>query len=575
MHSLFLHRCSYGDNVHYYQDRNKNNQIRKRQQQGVNNQLLYCGLLLLCIIILYRLIITTILKNYYISSSSSYYNDYLLGISIGTTSTVSALRWDVSSSISSSSSSIKKTIFNIRKQHQKLYRSNSKSHFSLIPTFITTPSKNHHHPCTTTTKSNNNIIKSTKNHHSPHLKLIASKKRMISIVDSTTKQNFVDRGGDENNVNKKGNVGLYQPFVNRSWIQLKSYLEQFNYKEDDEYTINDYSNYVTTTKNVNNTSTSHAIKKTVTETVEITMKSIEPNNTNIDNMICPIRYARYALIETITTTNITSSNNETTTTTSHTDGIQVLNMIIIPNDNHYSNNLLPVWGADFVSLPGDKHLLLLDAQPMNQNPNEIKKSIIVVDDDIKSSTTIDSNNHQISNIIHDDNDEEDKNADDNIIYSNRWNDWYNNQYQISQQFPWGGTLPEEVQQYVSKNALWTRMTSTNTSSPVEVIQSLYFQNMIQIHLTIYLDLLFQKMDDNTIKYDEKDEKVEQSFHDQQQKNQQVNYIQYRYQNDPARPMLNRLYGKNYSEYILQNILFPQWLMMSSTNSSILRHNDDL
>ena len=63
-----------------------------------------------------------------------------------------------------------------------------------------------------------------------------------------------------------------------------------------------------------------------------------------------VAYARAALLETIRGD---SSNN--------TAGIQVMNLVIFPN---VKSTNLPVWGADFVSLPGNKHLLLLDAQPM-------------------------------------------------------------------------------------------------------------------------------------------------------------------------------------------------------------------
>ena len=37
---------------------------------------------------------------------------------------------------------------------------------------------------------------------------------------------------------------------------------------------------------------------------------------------------------------------------------------------------------------------------------------------------------------------------------------------------------------------------------------------------------------------------------------QIDYLEYRRTNDPARPMLQRLYGNEWSENVIGNVLFP-------------------
>jgi Ferredoxin-dependent bilin reductase len=182
----------------------------------------------------------------------------------------------------------------------------------------------------------------------------------------------------------------------------------------------------------------------------------------------------------------------------HTKGIQVLNVVILPR----RTSSFPIWGADFVSLPSDKHLLLLDAQP--------------VDSGVRAG--------QISEFD--------------------WSEWYQ-RYDISSLFPWGGDLPDPVKPFVSSNALWTRFSKSKndaegvgTVSPVDTIQD-HLQDVVESHLDTYLSRLadFSLADSTT--------------------NLQADYIRYRRENDPARPMLKALYGEEWTESFLSNVMFPQ------------------
>jgi phycoerythrobilin:ferredoxin oxidoreductase len=229
----------------------------------------------------------------------------------------------------------------------------------------------------------------------------------------------------------------------------------------------------------------------------------------------PIRYARAALLETLVAPAPDAGDSETTDDKIHASGIQVLNLVIFPSEPH-----LPVFGADFVSLPGNKHLLLLDAQPM------IPTTIIT------SPST------------------------DNNSYSDNFKDWHA-RYCSGEEtnFPWGGAMPEKVMSYVSPNAMWSRLGSSAVAKavegdttpspviedPVTLIQGQLWQ-AYQEHMDLYLGMLESESQSS-----KKAEEVD---------NHRDKYLQYRLDNDPARPMLKALYGEEWTEKVLTEVLFP-------------------
>ena len=173
-----------------------------------------------------------------------------------------------------------------------------------------------------------------------------------------------------------------------------------------------------------------------------------------------IRYARAAHLE---------SNN----------GLDVLNVVIVPTARG-----LPVWGADFVQLPGKRNLLLLDAQPMS----------------------------------------------DQVDYSAHWSDWF-----LGEGLPpSAGPLPEAVQRFVSPTALWTRLQDMEHAE--EWIES-KLPELTLSHLDLYLDLLAQG-------HEETDSWL-------------ADYWAYRRDNDPAKPLLTKLLGADYTKRLLDEVLFPK------------------
>ncbi|GKY90749.1 hypothetical protein MPSEU_000047800 [Mayamaea pseudoterrestris] len=228
----------------------------------------------------------------------------------------------------------------------------------------------------------------------------------------------------------------------------------------------------------------------------------------------PIRYARMVLLETIpfSTTTATAESTSLSTNVS-TAGIQVLNLVIFPN----TNSNLPVWGADFVSLPGNKHLILLDAQPMALD------------------------------------------VDANEVYARKFQSWH--ETHVNQQFPWGGTMPEAVLPYVSKHALWTRFGGKDgdkDDNPLPTIQGPLLQ-AFEEHLHIYLQLLSEQKDNIVV--------ATAAEGGANSINHQADYITYRVNNDPAKPMLKSLFGQEWTDYMLHQVLFPQQESKTNVTSS--------
>jgi len=277
--------------------------------------------------------------------------------------------------------------------------------------------------------------------------------------------------------------------------------------------------------------------------VRITTKALIPKTKNQSSNSL-IRYARITLLETVP---ISDDNTDGIVSS---DGIQVLNFVILPN----SDSTLPVMGVDLVSLPGSKHLLLMDAQPMAiPNPHEshwedwYRKYVVV-----KSSSINKSENNQ----------QEEREQEELL------------------KFAWGGDFPESVKQYVSKYALWTRLqdiipvesdddnttndgvtttansNNNHTPSAIDIIQSDIFL-AYQGHLDTYLKLLGRYTttdeDDENNSSNNDDNNIETVKGD----NHQPSYLDYRRNNDPAKPMLNALYGKEWTQTLLDNVLFPQ------------------
>jgi len=246
-----------------------------------------------------------------------------------------------------------------------------------------------------------------------------------------------------------------------------------------------------------------------------------------DNNNQVLRLARSAFLETQSSTNEALINPMT---------IHVLNFVLFPSPHirdsssgHYLG--LPIFGADIVSLPGNKHLVALDFQP-----------VLPINDD-------DSNGNIVTSLIPQQYSKfEDKLQKIHAKYQKSTSD------SVEPLLAWGGDIPEKAERFFSPYALWTRLVDDDAIDTVNKVVWEAFQE----YTDLYLDLMTAVQNDmNTGKLEVV---VPQEGEDNPVLDGQLEYLEYRRTNDPARPMLQRLYGNEWSESVIGDVLFPYILL---------------
>ncbi|MEL6787977.1 MAG: phycoerythrobilin:ferredoxin oxidoreductase [Cyanobacteria bacterium J06607_15] len=152
---------------------------------------------------------------------------------------------------------------------------------------------------------------------------------------------------------------------------------------------------------------------------------------------------------------------------------------------------LPFFGADLVTLPGG-HLIAIDMQPLFSRDEAYQAKY----------------SKPIMPMFH--------------------------EYQ--KDLPWGGDFPEEAQQYFSPAFLWTRPEKT------EVVENTVFQAFCD-YLTAYINFVEQA---TAVTDSQQLASIFQA---------QKSYANYRAEKDPARGMLTRLYGAEWTEEYIHGFLF--------------------
>ena len=152
---------------------------------------------------------------------------------------------------------------------------------------------------------------------------------------------------------------------------------------------------------------------------------------------------------------------------------------------------LPFFGADLVTLPGG-HLIAIDMQPLFRDEPAYRA----------------------------------KYADPVMPTFHRH----------QQHLPWGGDFPEEAQQFFSPAFIWTRPSETET------VETQVF-DCFEDYLNLYIDFVEQAEEiDDPAELD----RIMQS---------QLAYLRYRAEKDPARGMLTRFYGPEWTEEYIHGFLF--------------------
>lgn len=152
---------------------------------------------------------------------------------------------------------------------------------------------------------------------------------------------------------------------------------------------------------------------------------------------------------------------------------------------------LPFFGADLVTLPGG-HLIAIDMQPLFRDDPSYRQ-------------------HYSDPVL--------------PIFERYQKD-----------LPWGGDFPEEAQPFFSPAFLWTRPQET------EKVETLVF-SAFQDYLAAYLEFV------------DKAEPVNDTQRLQEIEAAQLRYLRYRSEKDPARGMLRRFYGEEWTEEYIHGFLF--------------------
>ena len=152
---------------------------------------------------------------------------------------------------------------------------------------------------------------------------------------------------------------------------------------------------------------------------------------------------------------------------------------------------LPFFGADLVTLPGG-HLIAIDMQPLFSQDKTYQAKYT----------------EPIMPMFRD--------------------------YQ--KELPWGGDFPAEAQQYFSPAFLWTRPSAT------KVVENTVFDAFCD-YLNAYINFVEQA---EVVTESQQLEAISQAH---------KSYAEYRAEKDPARGMLTRLYGSEWTEEYIHGFLF--------------------
>ena len=195
--------------------------------------------------------------------------------------------------------------------------------------------------------------------------------------------------------------------------------------------------------------------------------------------------------------------NLSTWAVTHKKRIQFARAVCINSPNYSVLNFLiipntiynvPFFGVDFVSLP-NSHLLVLDFQPSlkieNQYSNKLLERLIKLKTRCHLS------------------------------------------------LPLAEEMSSDVAKFFSPGLIWSKLPKKE-SSDFLIANQLY--TSFTEYLTLYLEILFESKEANL--------ELQKDLI-----NGQNNYLKYRRDNDPARPMLSSLFGKEFTESLIKEVLF--------------------
>jgi len=155
---------------------------------------------------------------------------------------------------------------------------------------------------------------------------------------------------------------------------------------------------------------------------------------------------------------------------------------------------VPFFGVDFVSLP-NSHLLVLDFQPSLKIQNQYSDELLEKLKKIKAHCHL--------------------------------------------SLPVAEKMSADVSRFFSPGVIWSKLPKDERSDFL-IANQLY--NSFKEYLNLYLEILFESKEANMVVQEELI-------------SGQNNYLKYRKDNDPARPMLSSLFGKEFTESLIKEVLF--------------------
>jgi phycoerythrobilin:ferredoxin oxidoreductase len=236
--------------------------------------------------------------------------------------------------------------------------------------------------------------------------------------------------------------------------------------------------------------------------VRIHIVSAHPANDSV------VRFARYALLETI--------HNSSDQPMCNYNGTHVLNFAIFPQPVLIM--AIPILGIDLVTLPGGKNLCAIDFQPILHRENN-------------------------KNIF--------KSWPNNYLLFEQELELLHSKLVKDRNLSWGGDFPEEARRFFSPYALWTRFKTDEGNQKLR--QDIY--PAFCAYVDLYIELLLRIQSEPVSFIDSKSLDEYSRGHS--------DYLIYRQCNDPARPMLRRLFGEDWAENTIRTRLFP--LLENYTN----------
>ena len=155
---------------------------------------------------------------------------------------------------------------------------------------------------------------------------------------------------------------------------------------------------------------------------------------------------------------------------------------------------VPFFGVDFVSLP-KSHLIVLDFQPSLKVENQFSAELL-----------------------------------DKLVQMKQ---------NCHSSLPMAEKMSDDVARFFSPGLIWSKLTKEKYSD--DLISNQLYDSYKQ-YLELYLEILF------------KSEEVDKTLQHELSNGQKA-YLNYRRDKDPARPMLSSLFGKDFTESLINKVLF--------------------